>query len=137
MRVRAAPASLAACQLFLARGEEQPVVGPEAELGVELVHVLGAVVLGDRTAELAALARDVAEPGEAFATSTSRSCRRRTCGSSPAVFGAGIARTTPPAPTIFSKMPKPDWVKWCETSVISSGLRRSGLSVPYLSIDSL
>ncbi len=49
---------------FLAGGEEQAVVGPEAEFGVDLFHVLGAVVLGDRAAELAALAGDVAEPGK-------------------------------------------------------------------------
>ena len=52
--------------LFLAGGEEQPVVLAQPQLGVELFHALGAVVLGDRPAELAALAGDVAEAREAF-----------------------------------------------------------------------
>src|SRR5690606_37190212 len=52
--------------LLLPGGEEQTVVLAEAELVVDLLHVLGAVVLGDRTTELALLARDVAESGEAL-----------------------------------------------------------------------
>jgi hypothetical protein len=64
------------------------------------------VVLGDRAAELAALAGDIAQPGMAF-------------GARPVVHlveelaalvrraGAGMARTTPPPPTIFSNRPNP------------------------------
>src|SRR5690606_21412456 len=47
-------------------GEEAPVVGPEADRLVERLHALLAVVLGDRAAELAGLASDVAEPGVAL-----------------------------------------------------------------------
>ena len=53
--------------LFLARGEEDAVVGTEADRFGNAVHALFAVVLGDRAAPFAALAGDVAEAGEAFA----------------------------------------------------------------------
>ena len=53
--------------LFLAGSEEQTVVFAQPQLGVELLHALGAVVLGDRPAELALLAGDVAEPGKTLA----------------------------------------------------------------------
>src|SRR3546814_18419281 len=53
-----------------------------------------------------------------------------------AVAGAGIARTTSPAATISAKRPKPEPVKCDETAVMISGLRRSGLSLLYFSIDS-
>ena len=53
--------------VFLAGGEEDAVVGAKAHRLGQLVHALGAVVLGDRAAPFAALAGGVAEAGEAFA----------------------------------------------------------------------
>ena len=40
--------------LLLAGGKEQSVIFAQAQFGIELFHTLGAVVLGDRTAEIAA-----------------------------------------------------------------------------------
>src|SRR3546814_6220181 len=51
-------------------------------------------------------------------------------------FGPGIARTTPPPATIFAKIANSEPRNTSETSAISIGMRRSGLSVPYFSIDS-
>ena len=53
--------------LFLTRREEEAVVFAQAEFGIELFHAFGAVVLGDRATKFAALASDVAKPGEALA----------------------------------------------------------------------
>ena len=53
-----------------------------------------------------------------------------------AVPGAGTARTTAPFSTSPANRPKPEPLKCSDTSVISSGLRRSGLSLPYFSIAS-
>ena len=53
--------------LFLAGGEEDAVVGPEAHRLGDAVHPLLAMVLGDRAAPLAALARRIAEAGKALA----------------------------------------------------------------------
>ena len=53
-----------------------------------------------------------------------------------AVRGAGMARTTPPAATIFAKTAKSEPANTSPTSAITSGLRRSGLSTPYLSMAS-
>ena len=52
-----------------------------------------------------------------------------------AVPGAGMARTMPPDAAIFANRPKPEPAKCSVTSAISIGLRRSGLSEPYLSIE--
>src|SRR5206468_1386218 len=53
------------------------------------------------------------------------------------LLGDATARTTPPPSTMRANRPKPEPVKCSPTSLISSGLRRSGLSVPYLSSASL
>src|SRR4028119_1121514 len=83
-RVRAAPASLAASASLpaaqnspaasprprsaaLAGRDARAAVEPQARLGREPVHALGAMIFGDWPAPLAALARRVAEPGIAFA----------------------------------------------------------------------
>ena len=51
--------------------------------------------------------------------------------------GAGMARTSlPSCSTILAKIAKPESRKCSETTCISIGLRRSGLSEPYFSIDS-
>ena len=56
------------CRLrFLARSEKQAIVGADAKLGGERVHLFRTMVLGDRAAPLAALARCVAEARETFA----------------------------------------------------------------------
>ena len=54
-----------------------------------------------------------------------------------AVPGAGTARTTAPFSTSPANRPKPEPLKCSPTSLISSGLRRSGLSLPYFSSASL
>ena len=66
---------------FLAGGEEQAIIGAKAQRSVDFRHALWPMVLGDRPAEFAALARDVAKPGMAFGSAPNRSSRRRTCGS--------------------------------------------------------
>ena len=53
-----------------------------------------------------------------------------------APFGTGMARTTPPLAITPSKKPKPEPMKASVMSAMTRGLRRSGLSLPYLSIDS-
>ncbi len=45
----------------LACGKEQPIVVAEAQFGVNRLHAVFAVVLGDRSAEVAAFARNIAE----------------------------------------------------------------------------
>ena len=57
----------------------------------------------------------------------------RGCAAAPV---AGIARTTNPLSMPFAKIPKSESLKTSVTSEITNGLRRSGLSFPYLSIDS-
>src|SRR5207253_9016613 len=55
------------CFLFLAGREEDAVVGAEAELVGEPIHVFGTVVLGDRAAPLTAFASRIAEARKTFA----------------------------------------------------------------------
>src|SRR5690606_38328078 len=66
------PGARGTCELgglqFLAGGEEAAVIGAEADSVIERLHPLLPMVLGDRAAELAALAGDIAEPGMAFRT---------------------------------------------------------------------
>ncbi|EAL59796.1 hypothetical protein WwSim0204 [Wolbachia endosymbiont of Drosophila simulans] len=56
---------------------------------------------------------------------------------SSAVLGAGMALTTIPRSILLLKILNPESRKISVTSLINSGLRRSGLSEPYLSIASL
>ena len=51
-------------------------------------------------------------------------------------FGPGNARTTPPSATVFAKIANSLFSKRSETSQISMGIRKSGLSVPYFNIAS-
>ncbi len=51
-------------------------------------------------------------------------------------FGPGMARTTPPPSTILAKIAKSEPRNSSETSAISIGMRRSGLSEPYFSMAS-
>ena len=54
-----------------------------------------------------------------------------------AVPGAATARTTIPFSTSPANRPKPEPMKWSPTSWTISGLRRSGLSLPYFNSASL
>ena len=54
----------------------------------------------------------------------------------PSVFGTQIPRTTPPPATTFANTENPESLNISETSAISNGLRRSGLSLPYFNIES-
>ena len=47
-----------------------------------------------------------------------------------------MARTTEPLATFLANRPKPESRKASVTSAITIGFLRSGLSLPYLSIDS-
>ena len=121
---------------FLAGGEEDAVVGAKAHRLGERVHALGAVVLGDRAAPFAALAGRIAESGEAFASRPFVHVVEEFA----ALFGGAGRRDRahhPPPSTILANSPKPEPRKRSPTSWISSGLRRSGLSVPYFSSASL
>ena len=135
IRVRAAPASLAACKL-LAGGEDDAVVGAETEIGDQLAGRFLAVILGDRAAEFAILLGDIAEPRMAFAACPVVEIIEELAALSLPCLGVGIARTTPPPETILSNRPNPDPLKCSLTSEIRIGLRKSGLSEPYFSIAS-
>ncbi len=69
------------------------------------------------------------------AHSLSLSKNERGCAAAP---GAGIARTTPPPFTTFRNALNvtSSRANTADTSAITSGLRRSGLSLPYFSIAS-
>ena len=135
--VRAGPANFTN-SLRLAGDEEHRVADAEPELIGDLLGALRADVLGERAgAALLALApEDVAEPRLALALRPGRSCGRRTRGCRR--FGAGIAQTS--SFGSFASMPakilKPEPRNASLTFCISIGLRRSGLSVPYLRIAS-
>ena len=119
------------------RRRRTPRRRPSGPAGRGCLGPLGADVLGDRAggAVLAFAPEDVAEARLALALRPSRSCGRRRRGSRrPA---RGWPRSPSSArPGCRANTPKPPPRKWSETSCITSGLRRSGLSVPYFSIAS-
>ena len=120
----------------LPAAKKMPSSGPRPICVGELVHAFGAVVLGDRAAPFAALAGGVAEARQSPRRAPSRSSRRRICGSCRRCPAPATARTTMPLSTIPANRPKPEPTKCSPTSWTISGLRRSGLSLPYLSIAS-
>ena len=132
------PASLAAASSLPAtKNTASP--GLDAALRQRrLVHALGREELGDRAPCAPPLrAIDVAEAGRRPRCAPTRSACRRSCAAVAAAPGAGIARTTPPPSTMPANRPKPEPAKMLARRRRSaSGLRRSGLSVPYFSIAS-
>ena len=112
----------------------------QAQLGANGLDALRPDVLGDRPAPAAAFASafasparrtDIAQPRLAFALRPASSCGRKRCAEPPP--GAGIAQTSFfGVSSMRAKTLKPEPRKCSDTSCMTSGLRRSGLSEPYL-----
>jgi hypothetical protein len=122
--------------LRLAGHEEHRVALVQVQLATDRLGPFGADVLGQRPrafqrAALALAPEDIAHPRQPLPL---RPGIHPVAELARAAARAGIARTSVPSCSrIFAKMAKPEPAKCSDTTCIFTGLRRSGLSVPYQS----
>jgi len=109
---------------------DRPTFSAVAESELDAVHRYLLFLTGNRT-----VAEDLT--GETFEKAFRIWRRFDPRRGTPRAWLCGIARTTAPFSTRPAKRPKPEPLKCSPTSLMSKGLRRSGLSLPYFSSASL